>query len=220
MLLSNAKSARLKRRSSRPVAAARRILLASILSFSPCIGLGNQRHQDIQVPVGKPVLVDGQFDESEWADAQVIPASGGIRLYVKQADNYVLICVRPPKAGAYNVDLYLAPETSQVFDLHASAKLGERQLTQSKWPDWKWWNNTGWVANTQHFDDCEDGHVQLSYAPAFEYQISRHRFPGDTWRVAVEVRLVRNNEIAETTTFPQTANTSAPSAEWLTLRFR
>jgi hypothetical protein len=56
------------------------------------------------------------------------------------------VAVRP-KGGAFSVDLYFdRRDTRAILDLHASAKLGEREGTFGKWPEWLWWNNRGWAA--------------------------------------------------------------------------
>jgi hypothetical protein len=69
--------------------------------------------------------------------------------------------------------LYIASEDGSIHDLHASAKLGERELQGGKWPgDWRnWWNNRGWVANVSQVESFEKRAFVL--ANVREYQIER-----------------------------------------------
>src|SRR5215510_6857022 len=82
--------------------------------------------QTIKVPQGQSILVDGKISTSEWADAAKIELGGGAQLLAKQNDDYVLLAVIFPTGNNGFVDLFIAPDSREIFDLHASAKLGER----------------------------------------------------------------------------------------------
>lgn len=138
------------------------------------------------VPKGKAVMVDGNLERGEWDDALVRAVPGlAARVYVKQSDQYVLLAVELERSEDGVLDLYLSSSAGDVYDLHASAKLGERRLTGGTWPAWEWWNNVGWIANTSRVESFE----KRSFLPTKirEFQISRSRFSGHAWKIMLEV---------------------------------
>ncbi len=160
------------------------------------------------VPHGKPPLLDGHIDKTEWADAAVIPLEDFARAYVKESDGFVWLGVELLKAKNGTVDLYLSAEDGTIYDLHASAKLGERKLHGALWPDkWTWWNNEGWSANISRVDSWEKR--TFLDQPAREFQISRAKFPGKRWKLMFEIMTSAEPEW-QMTRFPKnTANTGA-----------
>jgi hypothetical protein len=125
------------------------------------------------VPPGKAVLVDGKLERDEWSDAKQFVASESISIFFKRDHKYLYIAVKP-KAGLFSVDLYLVQNAGSVSDLHASAKLGERQGMFGNFPDWIWWNNRGWVANVSRVKTFEPREFLPDEAK--EYQITMSRF--------------------------------------------
>jgi hypothetical protein len=113
-----------------------------------------------RVPQGHSILVDGRISMGEWTDAATIELGRGVQLLTKQHDDYVLLAVIFPKDSSGFVDLFISPDQSTIFDLHASAKLGERTTsTPDKWPDWVWWNN--WAANVSRVESFFDKRSRL-----------------------------------------------------------
>jgi hypothetical protein len=169
--------------------------------------------QNIRVPLGKPVMIDGNMDASEWKDAAATEFPGLATLYVKRSDEYVWLALKlNGKDGA--LDLYLSPPDGSIYDLHASAKLGERRLQRGAWPDRTWWNNEGWVANVSRADSFE----KRTFLPANvrQYQIRRSRFPGPSWRVMFEILMPAEPEW-KVTTYPVGASNTHTKG-WLTLQ--
>ena len=150
-------------------------LLVLLFSAAPAVG-----QLSWQVPNGRPVIVDGKLDSGKWDDATVRELPGLAKVRIKQCDQYVFLAITL-NSGDGAVDLYLSPSASEVYDLHASAKLGERKLRNGVWPAWNWWNNPGCVANTSRAESFQRG----SFLPTAtrEYQISKTRFPGRSWKV-------------------------------------
>ncbi|MBI4749542.1 MAG: hypothetical protein HY774_13715 [Acidobacteria bacterium] len=103
---------------------------------------------EIKLPKGKSVLVDGQVSAGEWDDATEIKISDQITLAAKASGDFIFFAVKYPKPTYFGVDLYVNSVAGQLVNLHASAKPGERELRDGKWPDWTWWNNQGWMVNT------------------------------------------------------------------------
>lgn len=170
--------------------------------------------QSIHVPEGKPVMIDGKLEAGEWNDASLRELPGLARLYVKQSNEYVWLAVELTNAKDGALDLYLAPSNGNIYDLHASAKLGERKLENGKWPEWTWWNNQGWVANVARADSFE----KRTFLPTQlrEYQILRSRFAGKEWRLRFEVLTPAEPEW-KTTAYPSgSKNTDVKG--WLVLK--
>lgn len=152
--------------------------------------------QQVQLPMGSHVMIDGSYD-SEWSDAAVVVIQDSVRLYFKQTSEFVYIGIQPPAKG-YNggwVDLYLADGGNQLHNLHASQKLGERKLIDGEWPDWNlWWTNQlRWVANYSKPIDVEaHGKKSTGYRndDMWEYQIRKDAFDGNSWKILVDFSVV------------------------------
>jgi hypothetical protein len=167
----------------------------------------------IQLSVGKPVMVDGNIESGEWSDAREVTMPNDARLYLKVSGEFVCMAVQFPASRSGFTDLYVAPAGGSIYDLHASAKLGERQLHNHKWPEWNhWWNNQGWVANVSRFDSFE----KRTFLPATvrEYQIKRSRFPGHEWRLMLDMSLESTGGEYTVARFPTSASDSNPE-KWL-----
>ncbi len=165
----------------------------------------------VNVPLGKPVLVDGVVEPVEWSDAYVRELSGEVRFYAKHSGDFLWLAVELPEGGDGAVDLYISPSSDEIYDLHASAKLGERKLSGGKWPDWEWWDNRMWVANVSRVQSFE----QRTFLPtrAREYQVRTDKFPGRPWRVMFELSTPANPEW-RTTVYPAGAVNSKPINWW------
>jgi hypothetical protein len=137
------------------------------------------------VPKGRPVLIDGKLEKGEWVDSRVKDLPGLARVRVKRSEEYVFLAIELVSSDDGAVDLYLSPSPGRVYDLHSSAKLGERKLENGAWPEWSWWNNSGWVANISRFDSVKQPYFLPTKVR--EFQISRARFPGKEWKMMVEV---------------------------------
>jgi hypothetical protein len=139
--------------------------------------------QSIAVPMGKPVMLDGSLD-ADWRDAAMQDLGKLGRLYVKRSDEFVWLAVKV-NGGNGNVDLYLSPQGGEIYDLHSSAKLGERKLVNGAWPEYVWWNNEEWVGTVSRVDSFE----KRTFLPTAvrQFQIRRSRFPGAEWKIMLEI---------------------------------
>ena len=127
----------------------------------------------IAIPKGKHVLVDGKLGPSEWADARRIAGSDSVTLYLKRDASYLYVAVEP-KGGAFSVDLYFdRGQSADILDLHASAKLGEREGSFGKWPEWEWWNNREWAANVVRVANFEPRDFLVDSAKAYQIELRR-----------------------------------------------
>ena len=146
-------------------------------------------------------MIDGKVSPDEWSDAARIEVPGVANLYFKQTDRFVYIAVQYTAPPSGIVDLYLSPGDGHIYDLHASAKLGERELQGSRWPEWSWWNNRDWVANVSRVDSWDKR--SFLPEPVREYQILRARFPKQVWLLRFELTaMMAQQQTSSTTIFP------------------
>jgi len=153
----------------------------------------------------------------EWSDAAEVKMPRGARLYIKLSGDFVYVAVQFPATRSGFTDLYIAPEDGSIHDLHASAKLGERQLHDGKWPEWRnWWNNRGWAANVSQVESFE----KRTFVPADvrEYQIERSRFVGREWRLMLDMSIESQGGECAVARFPVSASGSNPE-KWLRVQF-
>jgi hypothetical protein len=173
--------------------------------------------QTVSIPQGMPIMLDGKLTAGEWSDAKQLNAGDFARLYFKQNNNDLLIAIQFLKSKTGTTDLYLSPGDEKIYDLHASAKLGERTLNKGKWPEeWSWWNNDHWVANVSRPDDWNKR--TFKDEDVREYQISRDRFPGKEWKIFLELMTPAEPEW-QTIPFPSGAD-SRSDQNWLVLKVK
>ena len=174
----------------------------------------NPLPDEIMIPSGKPVMIDGRFRAEEWHDAARQAVSGAADIYFKQADEFVFICIHFLQGRFGLVDLYVAEGGAPPVNLHASAKLGERVLQGATWSPWMWWNNVEWVANVSRVESLQAGTFLPEEVRTF--QIRRSRFGGQRWRVFfVLTSLMAEGQ--ETIAFPSQTN-DLDTDHWLSLR--
>ncbi len=160
-------------------------------------------------------MVDGTLDPHEWDDALLVTVQGAL-LRIKQSGEFVFFAVEVENSVDCAVDLYLSPAAGEIYDLHASAKLGERKLEGHTWPEWHWWNNSGWVANTSRVESFDKR--SFLPTPVREFQIRRSRFPGAKWRIMLE--LMTPAEPRWNTAFYPAGATPLVTNNWLTFQFQ
>lgn len=189
-----------------------RFIAVPILSLAQVV----LAQQVIVVPErSRAVMIDGKLAPGEWDDAAQLPLGNLERVYVKQSNDYVWMAVQFLTCGMFALDFYVQPADGSLYDLHSSAKIGEREFQGNSWPEhWTWWNNEGWTANWSRVDSFE----QRTFLPQTfrEYQISRRRFAGQTWRVMFELQLPAKPEW-RMLTFPEGAQNNS-SRRWITLQ--
>lgn len=177
------------------------------------------KDRNIKAPQNSPaMMIDGVLSEGEWQNAAQVEVPNTADLYFQQSPEFVYIAVKYTKSPSGIVDLYLSPRDGEVYDLHASAKLGERQLQGNKFPDWTWWNNREWTANISRVDSFEKR--AFLPTPIREYQIRRSRFRSNAWRLRFELTTMKaNNDTQSVTIFPP-GTTHTSTAGWLVLNLQ
>jgi len=174
--------------------------------------------QDLRVPVPHTqpaIMIDGVLSPDEWQSAKMIDAAGVALLYFQQSADFVYIAVQYKTSPSGIVDLYLSPSEGEVYNLHASAKLGERKLQANGYSDWSWWNNRDWTANVSRVHSFEAR--TFLPTPLREFQIRRARFPSVTWRLRFELTaMTTKNETQAISLFPRDTTDKATTG-WLVL---
>ena len=164
----------------------------------------------IEVPSGSAVLPDGQCEASEWAGAREVPLPDGVTLRLQQSPDFLYLCIQPRQPAWFGVDLYIARRGEAPFNLHASAKLGERVWKADRWSDFVWWDQSGWVANTSRGVVFE----RREFLPdrAKEIQVSRARLGAQPFQLMVEIHGERS------VVAPEQSRSDQPGG-WFTVSF-
>lgn len=144
---------------------------------------------------GSPVLIDGQFSPGEWEGASEITISDAVTLLLQQRAGHVFLGIKTPPTVPRYIDLFVHVDDA-LYNLHASAQVGERLLADTTWsdaePPWRWGNHVDWIANEVKADPTvprdEPWTDRLFPYEGFEFQLRRARFVGPTWQVRIEVR--------------------------------
>ncbi len=162
------------------------VLCIMILTFSDQMGqVGNSEKQYlVSIPNGSSILLDGKISPGEWDDAIILSDS----IYLKRDSKYLYLAVGTSEFGPVSVDLYFdLDKTGHILNLHASAKLGEREGVIDSLSEWQWWNNYKWSANINRVKSFQP---QLTFLPDEyrEFQISLARLTGKTVLLYIEIQ--------------------------------
>jgi hypothetical protein len=110
----------------------------------------SKEKQDITNTV-RPVLIDGQINTSEWADAQSYDIDDANLLFIKEDEYYYYIAVKSKLAKPLYIDMYINIGDS-LFNIHSFSQLGDRALVDSLWtdssPEIDWGLNKFWSSLT------------------------------------------------------------------------
>ncbi|MDO6712771.1 hypothetical protein Q4567_18700 [Aliiglaciecola sp. 2_MG-2023] len=82
----------------------------------------------------KAPLFDGSCSKDEWRGATKIELPAQVSVYLMHDKESLFVCAKG-KAEDYTViDLYIEhAKTGDLYNLHASAQLGERSFTDKQW---------------------------------------------------------------------------------------
>jgi hypothetical protein len=131
--------------------------------------------------------------------------------------------------------MFIQTEAGVIHNLHASAQIGERRLTDTLWTDREpathWGNARDWYANEIRMDrvladsvvraNPQAGGDRLRFTTTFpydgfEFQIRRAKLPAAAWRIRVEARSTVAG-IGDVV-YPKESTRMRPDG-WATLRF-
>lgn len=147
-------------------------------------------------PTDKAGLLDGRCGNDEWDAATKIELPGQAAIYVMHDKDYFYFCASG-KAEDYTVlDLYIEnSETERLHKFHLSAQMGESILKDSEWESasgkWELKDYAGfWVPYNGLADPENRIDPQFARGTHRQMQISRKKFPGNTWNIMVGLSAV------------------------------
>lgn len=142
-----------------------------------------------------PPLFDGRCNKDEWQAATKIELPAQVSVYLMHDENSLFVCAKG-KAEDYTViDLYIEhAATGHLHNLHASAQLGERLLTDKGWSETSHWNLKDWSGFWVPYagdEDTENGtRTKFLKGSHREVQVLRKKFVGNTWNIMIGVSAV------------------------------
>nr|WP_294946128.1 hypothetical protein [uncultured Mucilaginibacter sp.] len=167
------------------------------------------------IPKGKAILMDGKITDKEWSDARRVDAADSVKIYFKQHAEYVLIAVKVPDGKNMMVDMYCST-ASGLVNLHASAKLGQRQYSNNNWGDWIWWNNEFWAANVGRVASFEERTFLKEHVR--EFQIRKSFFASAGTKILFDITYIGAGNTLSTIHFPASATNTQPQ-NWLAIHW-
>ena len=150
---------------------------------------------------GSPTpMVDGSCSEYGNLETKTFELPNNIKLNFYQNADFVWFCYSHNKESYSWLDLEVsAPNIKHPINLHVSAQLGEWPLNN---PEQKptlpesdlWWNNVGWIANTNRWNGSmtmgEQTFPKFKPSTAREIQLSKDRFGTGKWHVRFKINNV------------------------------
>ncbi len=191
------------------------LLLAGEAVSSEAIGIN---------PTSKTPLFDGRCDTSEWQDARKLELPAQTAIYLMHDQDSLFVCAKG-KAEDYTViDLYIEDaETGYLHNLHASAQLSERTLSDKDWSESEFWNNKDWsgywVPYAGEEETDEGKRTQFLEGSHREIQVLRKKFVGNNWNMMIRVSAVyQDGEYGAEFFYPEQA-VDTDKSTWTTFSF-
>lgn len=152
----------------------------------------------VGVPLtGQPVLLDGLCPEGEWALAKRVELGGGATLLAQADASFLSFCVLLPPESAGAMDVYVDGLLDPPVDLHLSAQVGERTMTEAgTWPEWAGFgNHQGWFGPPVRFNvtgrtPLGERTVVFQPSASRELQLSSRRFGDGPWKIMIQLHAV------------------------------
>lgn len=172
--------------------------------------------QAVKIPKGNNILIDGKIYPEEWDDARKIQISDSVNLYFKSDKNYIYIATQKTGDGGCVADLYYVDDGKMV-NLHASAKLGQRNFVAGKWEEWTWWNNSLWAANVSRFDSFQTRTFLTESAR--EFQIDKKMFSEKRTKLFFEITAFKSGGENTVIKYPADGNRDKTD-QWLNVSWK
>ncbi len=145
----------------------------------------------------KAPLFDGRCNEEEWKAATRLQLPAKVAIYLMHDEDSLFVCAKG-KAEDYTViDLYIEhADTGHLYNLHASAQLLERKLTDKDWSESEFWNQKDWggfwVPYAGEVDTENGKRTRFLEGSDREIQVLRKKFVGNTWNMMVGISAVNH----------------------------
>lgn len=106
-----------------------------------------------------PILLDGIFSPGEWDDALSFSIEQRVNLLIKTKKGHLFVGIKCSDLKIPVADIYLSTEKGPIYQLHASAQLGERILSEEPGPEndpsFNWGDTKDWYANEVRWNNRE-----------------------------------------------------------------
>ena len=142
-------------------------------------------------------LFDGRCGDDEWQGATQIELPAQVSVYLMHDKDSLFVCAKG-KANDYTViDLYIEDAaTGHLYNLHASAQLGERVLTDKEWSESEFWNHKDWSGFWVPYagDEETDKGTRTKFLQGShrEVHVLRKKFVGNTWNMMIGVSAINH----------------------------
>ena len=191
------------------------LLLILVLSAFAVDNIYSQ-NTAIKIPKGKNILIDGKIQKSEWNDSKAIRVSDSVTLYFKADIKYIYIAIQVAEGKSVIADVYCT-KGSNMINLHASAKLGQRNFVNEKWEDWNWWNNFLWTANVSRIESFDK--KTFLKENLREFQVDKELFAANNTKIFFEVTFLNEDGGTSLVLYPSNGIRNR-SDNWVTLKWK
>lgn len=168
-------------------------------------------------PTNKAPLFDGNCGEKEWQSATKIKLPAQASIYLMHDKDSFYACAKGKAEDYAVIDLYIEHvETGHLHNLHASAQLGERILTDKEWGESQRWNLKDWSGfwvPYAGYEDTENGGRRPKFLKGThrEIQVLRKKFTGNIWNMMIGVSAINYEGESRTFVYPEKAVDSETS---------
>lgn len=170
-----------------------------LLSAAALFGVADsQASETIAVnQTDKAPLFDGRCEQDEWQAATKIELPAQVHVYLMHDEDSLFVCAQGKSDDYTVIDLYIEHAgTGHFHNLHASAQLGERVLTDKEWSEPDYWNLEAWGGFWVPYageEETEDGtRTKFLQGSHREIQVLRKKFVGDTWTMMIGVSAINH----------------------------
>ncbi len=177
-------------------------------------------------------MINGQLETEEWKGSKITPMGKMYDLYLKQDAQYYYIGVKKKTKFPFYVDMFFKIK-GELYNIHASAQLGERHLKEKVWddrtPPTQWGYINHWTANTVLFDrgkmkEQKEGGAKGNLAlktvlpyDGFEFQFAKSHWDLEGAEMRIEMRNMVGIEDFQEVGFPE--KSMRRGGEWYVLKF-
>lgn len=160
----------------------------------------------------QPALLDGYCGNDEWKAATKIELPAQAFIYLMQDEDYFYICAKGKAEDITVLDLYIeSAEVGNPHKYHLSAQMGESALTENGWEStsekWTLKEYAGfWVPYSGLKDPENRKGPKFARGTHRQVQISRKKFPGNTWHMMVGVSAIKHKDEWASFFYPEKAD--------------
>ncbi|WP_222983870.1 hypothetical protein [Flagellimonas meishanensis] len=180
----------------------------------------------------RPILIDGQINRAEWADAQSLDIDDNNVLFLKEDDYYFYMAVKSGLVKPLYIDMFVNIGDS-IVNIHASSQLGDRILKDTLWtdssPETLWGQNKFWTSSivkfdrkkmeklrSENFEGNIYSHTTIPY-DGFEFQFEKSYWKLKPSKLRIEIRNMIGPEGFKDVVFPKNSE-RMNSENWFNIR--